>query len=371
MVEAEILVVEDEMVVAEDIKESLKDIGHRVVGITSRGEKAIELAREKVPDLILMDIVLKGEIDGVEAAEKIGSEFDIPIIYLTAYSDDKRLERAKVTEPYGYILKPYRKRELASNIEMALYKQRMEKKLKESEKKYRAIFENTGTAMAIIEENKTISMANDEVEKLTGYPKEELEGEKKWTELVSGSDLDRMEKYHRERRENLEEIPERYNFTLINKFGDAREVIMQVGMMPDDKKSIVSLIDVTEERKRFETMRESQEAFRRLFERSFDAVAVVGQEGKCKEVNDNFCELFGYPENTLSNKECSDLLKGDDAEKFEEHLDLMFKRELEEKSLEVTGMSQDGEDISLKGRLALVTDFEDKPLYVIWNIDKR
>jgi two-component system, response regulator PdtaR len=131
-----ILVVEDEAIVAMGIKEKLEDLGHEVVDIVFSGEDAVEKAIKIEPDLILMDIVLKGDMDGIEAASEIRNRLDIPIIYLTAYSDEEMLKRARMTEPYGYILKPFNNSELNANIEMALYKHKEnEKKIEEVKKK--------------------------------------------------------------------------------------------------------------------------------------------------------------------------------------------------------------------------------------------
>lgn len=141
MSDASIMLVEDEIIVAADVKHRLENMGYQVLGIVDNGEEAIENAGELTPNIVLMDIVLKGEMDGIEAAQKIRELYDIPIIYLTAYSDEKTLERAKVTEPFGYVLKPFEDREIQSAIEMALYKHKMEQKLKESEEKYRKLVE--------------------------------------------------------------------------------------------------------------------------------------------------------------------------------------------------------------------------------------
>ncbi|MBM4240900.1 MAG: response regulator [Euryarchaeota archaeon] len=135
MVNARILVVEDESIVAMGIKSKLENLGHTVVDLASSGEESIEKAAEWSPDLILMDIVLKGDMDGIEAAQQIINLFDIPIIYLTAYADEAMLKRAMITEPYAYILKPFKESELNANIEMALYKHKADKKRRESTKK--------------------------------------------------------------------------------------------------------------------------------------------------------------------------------------------------------------------------------------------
>ena len=135
MTESRILVVEDEAIVAMGIKQKLEDLGHQVVDVVFTGENAVETALKMEPDLILMDIVLKGNMDGIEAAAKIRNQLDIPVIYLTAYSDEEILERARMTEPYGYIIKPFKKSELNANIEMALYKHAEDQKKSETVKK--------------------------------------------------------------------------------------------------------------------------------------------------------------------------------------------------------------------------------------------
>ncbi|WP_370575902.1 response regulator [Methanomethylovorans sp.] len=122
MTDAKILVVEDENIVALEIKKRLQKLGYIVPGVASTGEDAISKVEGILPDLVLMDIMLKGEIDGIHAAGEIRKRFNIPVIYLTAYSDEETLQRAKLTEPYGYILKPFEEDDLRTTIEIALYR---------------------------------------------------------------------------------------------------------------------------------------------------------------------------------------------------------------------------------------------------------
>lgn len=129
---ATILVVEDEAITAKDIEATLQDLGFAVCGIASSGAEALQKAESGRPDLVLMDIVLQGEMDGIEAAERIRASWGIPVVYLTAHSDDRTLHRARVTEPYGYIVKPFNERELHSNVEISLYKSRMDRLYRES-----------------------------------------------------------------------------------------------------------------------------------------------------------------------------------------------------------------------------------------------
>ncbi|OHB47288.1 MAG: two-component system response regulator [Planctomycetes bacterium GWF2_40_8] len=131
MSKAKIMIVEDEWITAEDIKMRLQALGYTVSSPASTGKEAIQKAKEDKPDLVLMDIVLKGEMDGIEAASQIHTCLDIPIIYLTAYADEKILDRAKITKPSGYIVKPFIDEDLKIAIEIALYKHKSEKERKD------------------------------------------------------------------------------------------------------------------------------------------------------------------------------------------------------------------------------------------------
>ncbi|MFM9986300.1 MAG: LytR/AlgR family response regulator transcription factor [Flavobacteriales bacterium] len=125
-----ILVVEDESIVRKDIERSLIKLGYNVVANADNGERALELAREKKPDLALMDIQIKGDMTGIDTAEAIKQEMDIPVIYLTAFADENTLAKAKITEPHGYILKPFKEIDLHTAIELAIHKHQREKDVK-------------------------------------------------------------------------------------------------------------------------------------------------------------------------------------------------------------------------------------------------
>lgn len=117
-----IFIVEDESIVAKDIQNSLTKLGYNVVGFANNGKDAIEKITELMPDLVLMDIMIKGPLTGIEVSEKVKEKMNVPVIFLTAYADEGTLSRAKITEPYGYILKPFKEIDLHSTIEMAVYK---------------------------------------------------------------------------------------------------------------------------------------------------------------------------------------------------------------------------------------------------------
>jgi PAS domain S-box-containing protein len=177
MTSARIMIVEDENVVALDIQSRVESLGYSVVATVRSGEKAIEKVAQTRPDLVLMDIRLKGALDGIQAAGHIHARFDIPVIYLTAYADQETLQRAQVTEPYGYILKPFEVRELHSSIEMALYKHETEKKLKENERWLGAILKSIGDAVMVTDERGQIKFMNPVAEVLTGWRQSEAKGQ--------------------------------------------------------------------------------------------------------------------------------------------------------------------------------------------------
>ncbi len=158
MEKAKILIVEDEIVIAREVENSLQTLGYEVTSIVDTGEKAIKKAESDKPDLILMDIRIKGEMDGIETAKIIRNRFEIPVIFSTAYLDEGRIDRAKITMPFGYVLKPIQERDLKVTIEMALYvakadieRRRAEEKLKESDSQRRAWLENSPDCTKIVD----------------------------------------------------------------------------------------------------------------------------------------------------------------------------------------------------------------------------
>ncbi len=164
----DVLIVEDERIVALHIKNRLEYMNYAVVGTVPSGEEAVALADKYRPDVILMDIMLKGKMDGIEAAGIINKQFGIPVVFLTASSDDKSIERAKKAEPYGYLLKPFEERDLRSVIEIALYKNKIENKLKESELLFRSTLTCIREGIITTDENDIIKFINITAEKMIG-----------------------------------------------------------------------------------------------------------------------------------------------------------------------------------------------------------
>lgn len=163
------MVVEDEVVIAMRLQQRLTELGYDVTGVAYSGDEAVEKAKSLSPDLILMDIMIPGKLDGIEAAKTLKTKLGIPVIFLTAYSEEKIIQRAKKAEPYGYILKPFQDRELKAAIDVALYKKKMEKALKESEAKFRDLAENASDGILVAVRNGVHVYANKRAAEMTGY----------------------------------------------------------------------------------------------------------------------------------------------------------------------------------------------------------
>jgi len=178
-----ILLVEDEIIVAKNIQNILINQGYDVPFICDNGEDAIIKARETNPSLVLMDIMLKGKIDGIDTAEYIRFRLNIPVVFLTAYEDELTLNRASLTEPYGYLLKPVSERELHAAIQMAIQTHRFAKKLKEREEWLSILIKSIGDGIASTNSDLIINFVNPAAEKLLKLKATEVVG-KKFTEIL-------------------------------------------------------------------------------------------------------------------------------------------------------------------------------------------
>jgi PAS domain S-box-containing protein len=175
MDKARVLIVEDESILAMDIANILRNLGYTVTDTVPSGKRAIACLKENRPDIILMDIVLKSEMDGIQTAEQIRSQYSIPVIFLTSSADEKTLERARITGPFGYINKPFTERDIVITLEIGLYKAKMELALRESENRYRIIFEKASEGILITDnETRQFKYANPAICKMLGYSQEEL-----------------------------------------------------------------------------------------------------------------------------------------------------------------------------------------------------
>ncbi|WP_321422527.1 PAS domain S-box protein [uncultured Methanobacterium sp.] len=354
---ANILLVEDEMVEAMNIKRSLQSMGYDVVAIASYGEEAVEKAQKLKPDLILMDIILKGSMDGIAAANAI-SKLGIPVIYITALPDDVTVNRALISAPYGYLIKPFNTRKLKISIEVALYKKQMENKLKKSQDNYyQTIFENTSSATIIIEENKLISLVNMEFSALTGYIKEEIEGRMKWTDFFAPEDRLQMEEYHNLRRINPDYAPRNYEARLLVSDGAIRYVYLTVAMLPGNQKSMMSILDMTELRVSKKAIEESREKFKSIFENAAEAIILFNCQGIIIESNYKIEEIFGFKKEEIIGQNFMNIasLMGMDYDQTKIVFNhLISGHELEQ--IEWTIQNKNGKEVIFRVRPSIIKD---------------
>ena len=175
-----ILIVEDDIIAAEVSRSKLIQLGYQVPETVATGLDAIEKAHSLNPDLVLMDIQLKGEMDGTQAAEQIRAQLDIPVIFITAFTDDASIQRATDSEPLGYLIKPFRAEELRTTIEIALYKHQLDVKLRASENRFRNFVQQSSEGFILIDEAGIVTEWNQSAERITGIPAEEIRNKLVW-----------------------------------------------------------------------------------------------------------------------------------------------------------------------------------------------
>ncbi|MCD6224091.1 MAG: response regulator [Deltaproteobacteria bacterium] len=255
MSKIKILVVEDEAIVARDLKNSLENLNYEVPAVTASGEKAVAMALALSPDLVLVDIMLKGDMDGIEAVARIRKEIDLPAIYLTAYTDDDTLKRAKITTPLGYILKPFDERELHTAIEMGLYKHKMEMELKRSKEWLLTVLKSIGDAVIATDNNGRVTFMNPVAENLTGWNQVDASGlnlaetfniVNEQTNAVVKNPLDKVLK-------NGVIVGLAKHTMLISKNGSTRPIDYSVAPVKDEKGNVSGVVlvfrDVTEKKR--------------------------------------------------------------------------------------------------------------------------
>jgi PAS domain S-box-containing protein len=165
---ARLLIVEDQNIIAWDLKTRLENLGYQVTAIAASGEQALQQVQDTSPDLVLMDIILKGALDGIESAARIRANFEVPIVYVTAHSDEVTLQRASATEPHGYILKPFDDSDLRAAIELALVRHNLERQLRENEARFRALIEHATDIIVVLDARSRVIYTSPSARRLFG-----------------------------------------------------------------------------------------------------------------------------------------------------------------------------------------------------------
>lgn len=302
---ARILIVEDEAIIAMELKMSLQNLGYEVISIVDSGEKAIELTENEKPDLILMDIRIKGDMDGIDAAAVMRRQFDIPVVFSTAYLDEERIERAKITMPFGYVLKPIQDRDLKVTLEMALYvakidgkRKKAEEELKLEKEKYKIAYFTSPDAVNINKLDGTYVEINQGFTRLTGFTRADVIGKPSseiniWAvpedreRLIAGLNTDGFV-------ENLES-----EFRC--KDGSLKIALMSASLIEiNGEPHILSVTrDITDRKKIEEELKASQLIFSQQFYQSSTSMCLYNPDGSIEKANSKFCEMFGVEEESV------------------------------------------------------------------------
>jgi len=290
---AQILIVEDEIITAQGIRHTLTRVGYEVPDIATSGQEAMDKTGKLQPDLVLMDIRLKGEMDGIEAAGLIRAQFDIPIIYLTAHTDEETLARARLTEPAGYLLKPFTPDALRSTLETALYKHQAEKRVRESEERYRRLVDRVPVGLYWTTPQGQFLDVNPTLVQLLGYPDRDS------LMAINAADLYKDSANRREWQAQLERQGTLRHFEARFRRRDGTIIWMNENayVVRDAAGQVVSyegsLVDITERKQADAALRASEAKYRVLFESFPLGISVLDEEGNILEVNEISERLLG------------------------------------------------------------------------------
>lgn len=328
------MVVEDEGISAMSIRSSLEDMGYEVPAIASSGTEAVEKAKPEDIDLVLMDIMLDGELDGVEASRRIRSRFNLPIVYVTAHSDERMMEKVKSTEPFGYVLKPFNDHELRMAVEIALYKHEMENRLKESEKRFRTLFNQASDCILLLDpyhkDGSVIVDANDAACRMHGYSRKEIIGKPvnfldapgpgpqtsdRFRKLIMG-EMVSFEMIHK--RKNGELFPVEVNAQLVM-LGEKpyiqaidRDITERKNAEIELKKHRENLVQLVNERTA--NLRSSNELLEKVFSNVHVLIAYMDTEFNFKKVNKRYAETDGRDPDFYIGKNHFDLFPNEENE---------------------------------------------------------
>ncbi len=311
MEKAKILIVEDEPIIAMETKSALDGLGYCVTSIADTGDKAIEIVQTEKPDIVLMDIRIKGKMDGIEVAKIIRTQFEIPVVFMTAYLDKKQFEEAKMTMPFGYILKPVQERELKITIEMAIHVSKVEAErreseqgFKESEEKYRSILESIEDAYYETDLKGKLTFFNDALCDMYGYTRGELLEMSYW-EYTPKEQMDEVLKvFNRVYETENPQPPLERQF--VKKDGGIIYTESTISLKKDKNGHPIGFFgiirDTTERFKTQKALRESEEKYRSILESIEEGYVENDLEGNIVFFNESYRKILGYERDELLGK---------------------------------------------------------------------
>ncbi len=380
-----ILIVEDEAIIAMEIENQVQGLGYEVTSIVDTGEKAIKKAEEDKPDLILMDIRIKGEMDGIEAAEEIRNRFGIPVIFSTAYLDEERIERAKITMPFGYVLKPIQERDLKVTIEMALYVAKVDTERKKSEIMFSQMFEQSKTSTQLYDPEGTCIRVNPQFCELFGVEAEMITDGRynvfKDQAAIDSGVIPLVKKIFEEKKTNKWTI----NFDIAEASDSTgtpssrkEKVWIDVLGYPilDSEGNLEYVIfqhyDITKSKQADKSLRERESKYRLLADNVTDVIFTLDMDLKYTYVSPSVANLRGFSPNEIMGLTMEQTLVPDSLEKAT-HL-IMKELELENKptvdlnrtnTLELEMVHKDGSTIWTEVKASFLRDSLEKPVGIL------
>ena len=268
MPKARILIVEDENLVARDLHNMIRALGYGVTDVVQTGEAVLQSVDRAKPDLALMDIVLKGNTDGITVASALWEKHGIPVVYITSFADDLTFERAKLTEPFGYLIKPFEERELELTIETALYKARMQLLLKEKEQWLSTILKSIGDGIIVLNTQGRVAFINSIAQKITGWSEEEALGQ-------PFSSIFRLQ----ENSLHLNKTFHHQEAVLVSRAGREIPIEQALAELPEDRGQktgqVIVFRDITERKKAEQELKESWNRLHRALEGTIQAISTT------------------------------------------------------------------------------------------------
>jgi len=296
LAKARIVIVEDEVIIGRDLKARLEGMGYSVIGLVASGEEVLDRVAPKETDLVLMDIKLGGRLDGIDAAGQLRSRLGVPVVFMTAYADEKILERAKLTEPYGYLVKPFPDKELQAAVEVALHRAGVEARLKESETLYRQLVDYAPAGIYEIDliSNRFLSV-NDIMSEYTGYTREEFLALSPLDILTEASRRILLERMQRAAAGQT--VPETAEYCFRTKSGQEKWIEVNTRLINKEGRPVRASVvahDITARKQADSELRAERERFRTLAEESPLGLVLLKADGRYDYVNPAFERMFGY-----------------------------------------------------------------------------
>lgn len=378
-----VLIVEDEAIVAEDLSDQLSDMGYRVCGIADTCERAIALATQHRPHIVMMDIVIKGPLDGIATAEKITRQFHIPVIFATAYSDAATVARAAHVAPYGYITKPYQARDVRAAIEVALYKSSLEQRLKESERWFSATLRCIADGVIAANSQGVIQFVNPAAERLLDQSMSQLVGKNIADALVFADPS--VHQHHEnvaallshQSLNTLRDAEILFGLALRKHDDSVLHVDLSMAIIRDDQRQamghVIAIRDIQERLVAEQALKISEDRFRTAFEFAPIGMALVSMDGRFIQHNTALTDLLGYSAQQLAQASQQEVTHPDDWSQEQEQLRALLMGDVHCLQFEKRMRTYDGRTLWVYASLSLLRK-DDMPvcyLYQLHDVSER